>query len=600
MRELEYPFDGKKIVTQKLKLKRMLLKDGTKRVQKKIAILGGSTTNDIKNCMELFLLNYGFEPVFYESEYNQYYENAMFPPKELLDFSPDIIYIYTTYRNILDFPSTSDTSQDIEHFLEEEAGRWLAVWQNLRQTFRCPLIQNNFEKPPYRLLGNKDVSDIHGKLNYISRLNQKFYEYSQNNEDFYVCDIDYISSDYGLSQWHDLQNWYLYKYAMSLAAIPSLAFNVANIIKSIFGKNKKGFVLDLDNTLWEGVIGEDGVDNITIGPENAVGQAYLEFQTYLREHKQLGVLLNVDSKNDMENAIAGLNHPDSVLKPEDMIVIKANWEQKDRNFVEIAKDLSLLPEGLVFVDDNPAEREIVRQQLPGVAVPDLGSVEDYIRTIDHSGFFETTILSADDGKRTQMYKQNVKRASLQAKYENYTDYLESLEMEAVIEPFTPVLMARITQLTNKSNQYNLTTRRYTLEEIEQVSRDEDYIDLYARLKDRFGDNGVVSVAIGHQKGNVCEIDLWLMSCRVLKRDLEYALMDEFIRICAARGVTLVRGFYYPTAKNAMVKNFYALQGFHKVKEDADGCVWELEVKDYEPKNKVIAVNTRREQENEQN
>ena len=590
MRDLEYPFDSKRIMIHKLKYKRLLLQDGSKRIKKRIAVLGGSTTHDIVKCIELFMLNYGIEPVFYESEYNQFYVSALFPPRELLEFHPDIIYVYTTYRNIRSFPSISDTEEMVHQQLTEEIGRFISVWENLQEVFHCPVIQNNFEKPPYRLLGNRDVSDFHGKLNYITCLNQKLYEFSQNNESFYVCDLDYISSDFGLMEWHDPQNWYMYKYAMSLSAIPYLAFNVANIVKSIFGKNKKGFVLDLDNTLWGGVIGEEGADHIVLGPETAEGQAYLEFQRYLKDHKQLGIILNIDSKNEIENALAGLNHPDGILRPEDMIDIKANWESKDRNFIEISKDLSLLPESMVFVDDNPAEREIVKQQLPGVAAPDIGFVQDYIRRIDRAGFFETTVLSADDSKRNQMYKENLARARLKAKFANYKEYLISLKMKSTIKPFESILVKRIAQLTNKSNQYNLTTRRYTQEEIERVHRDKDYIDLYARLTDRFGDNGVVSVVIGKQKDSLCEIQLWLMSCRVLKRDLEYALMDEFVRTCEERRIDLIRGFYYPTPKNAMVKDFYQLQGFQLVKADHGATVWELKVKDYIPKNQVIDVN----------
>jgi len=591
MKELEFPFDGKSIIGKKIKLRKQLTNDGVKRVHKKIAILGGSTTNDIKLCIELFLLNYGIEPEFYESEYNQYYQDSMFPPEKLVAFNPDIIYIFTTNRNITSYPTMTDSSEVIEKMIESEISKFSAMWDKLFSDFHCPIIQNNFEKPFYRLLGNKDATDIHGKVNFINRLNQKWSEYAQKHENFYICDIDYISSDYGLSAWFDLQCWYMYKYAMSLAAIPTLSFNVANIIKSVFGKNKKGFVLDLDNTLWGGIIGDDGVDNIEIGPEEAVGQAYLEFQRYLKEHKQLGLILNIDSKNEEENALAGLKHPDGVLGPDDMIVIKANWEPKDRNFVQIANELSLLPESLVFVDDNPAERHIVAEQLPGVSAPDIGSVQDYIKVLDRSGFFETTVISADDAKRNQMYKENAERAQLEAKFDNYSDYLLSLNMKATIMPFEPVLMARISQLSNKSNQFNLTTRRYTQDEIELIAANPDYIDLYGRLEDRFGDNGVVSVVIGHQMGNRVDIDLWIMSCRVLKRDMEYAMMDEFISICKKRNIDTVVGHYYPTAKNGMVKDFYALHGFTKTYEDAGGnAQWEINTADYSPKNHVINVN----------
>lgn len=590
MKELEYPFDEKVIIEKRIKLRKQLLSDGNKRIKKKIAILGGSTTNDIKLFVDLFLLNNGIEAEYFESEYNQYYQDAMFPPEELIQFKPDVIYVYTTNRNITRFPSMKETEEEITALLNTEVEKFVAVWKNLTEQFHCPIIQNNFEKPIYRLLGNKDASDIHGKVNFISRLNQKWYEYAQTHDDFYICDIDFISSDYGLKEWHNLQSWYMYKYAMSPKAIPVLAFNVANIVKSLFGKNKKGFVLDLDNTLWGGIIGDDGVDNIKIGHEEAVGQAYLEFQQYLKEHMQLGIILNVDSKNDEKNAIAGLNHPDGILKPEDMIIIKANWEPKDRNFVTIANELTLLPESLVFIDDNPAERHIVAEQLLGVSVPEIGAVQDFIKVIDRSGFFETTVISADDAKRNQMYKDNVERAQLQAKFENYEDYLLSLNMKATIKGFEPVFMARIAQLSNKTNQFNLTTKRYTQDEIEAIAASPDYIDFYGKLIDKFGDNGVIAVTIGHQSKNVLDIELWIMSCRVLKRDMEFAMMDALIEECKKRNIERVIGHYYPTAKNGMVKDFYSLHGFKKIAEDKEGNAdWEIYVADYKPKNKVIEI-----------
>ena len=213
---------------------------------------------------------------------------------------------------------------------------------------------------------------MHGKVNFLTRLNMMFYDYADSHENFYICDINYISADYGLAEWSDPFFYHMYKYALNVNAIPYLAFNVANIIKSVFGKNKKGLVLDLDNTLWGGVIGDDGVENIALGQEVAEGQIYSEFQNYVKEQTQLGVILNIDSKNDPENAKAGIEHPDSAFCMEDFIEIKANWEPKDQNFREIAEDLNLLPESLVFVDDNPAERSIVEQNLEGVCAPEIG------------------------------------------------------------------------------------------------------------------------------------------------------------------------------------------------------------------------------------
>ena len=588
---LQYPFDSQLLLRKRKSIRRELLaEEGL--LGKHIAILGGSTTHDVKEMLELFLLDHGIRPMFYESEYGQYWQDVMFPNPELEEFKPDAIYIHTSNRNLTAWPEPADTADQVDALLEQEYGRFASMWDKLRETYRCPIIQNNFEYPFYRLLGNMDASDIHGRVNFITRLNLKFAEYAQAHEDFFIHDLNYLSADYGLERWSDPFFWHMYKYAMCLDAIPRLAFSVSNIIKSIFGKNKKAFALDLDNTLWGGVVGDDGVENLAIGQETSMGQVYTEFQQYLKELKKRGILLNVVSKNDHENAIAGLNHPDGVLKPDDFISIKANWEPKSVNLVQMAQELSLLPESFVFVDDNPAERAIIRQQVPGAAVPELDRVEHYIQVIDRSGFFETTALSADDLKRNEMYRENAARAQLQASFGSYEDYLLSLEMRATIKPFEAIYMSRIAQLTNKSNQFNLTTRRYTQEEIEQTAADPGFITLYGKLEDRFGDNGVVTVVIGKVEGQRLDIILWLMSCRVLKRDMEYAMMDQLAARCLERDLTEIRGYYYPTAKNGMVRDFYDKQGFAKASEDDVGkTVWTLDLsKGYENKNHVIKIN----------
>lgn len=591
LQELVYPFDAEEILLKKKQLKKRLLEQDEKRVEKKVAILGGSTTSNIKLIMELFLLNYGISPRFYESEYNQYYQDAMFDNQELEAFEPDVIYVCTSNRNITNYPTMHDDEDTVNQLIEYEKNKFYSIWDSLFGRYNCPIIQNNFEMPFYRLLGNKDASDFHGKVNFISRLNMEFYAYAQKHENFYICDINYISADYGLKEWSDPFYYHMYKYAMNVNAIPYLSFNVANMIKSLFGKNKKGFVLDLDNTLWGGVIGDDGVDNIVLGPEESEGQVYSEFQRYVKEHMQLGIILNIDSKNDMDNALAGLKHPDSEFTADDFIVIEANWDPKDQNFVKIAEKLNLLPESLLFIDDNPAERHIVTEQIPGVVAPVIGEVHQYIQNIDRGGYFEVTSFSADDQKRNDMYRENMKRAKLEASFADYGEYLLSLEMHGIIKAFEPVYMARIAQLTNKSNQFNLTTRRYTQSDIESIAANTDYITLYGKLIDKFGDNGVVSVVIGHIVGEECQIDLWIMSCRVLKRDMEFAMMDTLVKRCRERNIRRIHGYYYPTAKNNMVREFYSLQGFDKVKEEADGTTeWIYNITDnYENKNKFIQV-----------
>ena len=576
-----YPLDTAQLLRKKRRIRRELLAQLPNPLHKNIAILGGSTTNEVADQLGLFLLRYGIEAAFYQSEYGRYWQDAMFGTPELDAFAPDVIYIHTNWRNIETFPTTASTPAEIDEMLEAEYNRFAAMWQALADKFHCPIIQNNFDRPNYRLLGNRDVWDPHGRTNFLARLNQKFYAYAASHENFFINDIDYLSADYGLTAWGDAFYWHMYKYAMCLDAIPSLANSLANIIKSIYGRNKKVLALDLDNTLWGGVVGDDGVDGIAVGPEVPEGQVYAEFQSYCKALKSIGVVLAVDSKNDEENALAGLNHPDGVLRPDDFVAIKANWDPKDRNLQAIAEELNLGVDSFVFADDNPAERAIVAAQLPGVETPALDGAENYIKTLDHGGYFEVTALSGEDLKKTELYHANAERRRAQAAFADYGAYLDSLAMKATIRPFEPLYLQRIAQLTNKSNQFNLTTLRCSEEDIRAMSTDPAWLCLYGKLEDRFGDNGVVTVVAVQQEGAFLHLRLWLMSCRVLKRGMEDAMMDAVVADAAARGVKTICGYYYPTAKNAMVKEFYAEMGFARIKADENGnTVWNLDVAAY--------------------
>lgn len=591
MRELEYPFDANYLLKNKRRIKKSLLEKNNF-IEKKIAILGGSTTSEIKNMLELFLLNYGIKPVFYESEYNKFYEDAIFGNEELDEFCPDIIFIHTTNRNIMEYPTMYDDEKTINQMIETEYTKFTKIWESLFSKFKCTIIQNNFEYPFYRLLGNKDAVDIHGKTNFITRLNQKFYDYANKTKNFFINDINYISSCYGLDKWANQFYWHMYKYAMEVPAIPYLSFNIANIIKSIYGKNKKALVLDLDNTLWGGIVGDDGVEKIAIGPEVPSGQVYSEFQNYLKEHKNLGIILNINSKNEYENAIAGLNHPAGTLKPDDFIIIKANWNPKNMNIKDIAEELNLGADSFVFVDDNPAERQICKNYIEGIATPEIDVPENYIRIIDHNGYFEVTNFSNEDLKKNELYKDNAKRSQMMSTFENYDDYLLSLKMKAEISSFKPIYLERISQLSNKSNQFNLTTKRYSLADIEEVNENDDYIKLYGKLEDIFGDNGVITVVIGNIKNkDELHIDLWIMSCRVLKRNMEFAMMDMLVKKAKERNIKTIYGYYYPTPKNKMVNNFYNLQGFEEISCDEQGNkIYKLDIsKRYINKNNVIEV-----------
>ena len=584
----DYPYDSRMLRRKRLAIRGELLRQENL-LDKRVAILGGSTTHDIRDMLELFLLKQGIRAEFYESEYAQYWQDVMFDNPDFVDFNPDVVFIHTTSRNIAAWPDAGSTREEADALLEEAYGHLEVMWEKLAAR-KCTVIQNNFEYPAWRLLGNRDASDYRGRVNFVTRLNLRLYDYAAAHGSFHINDINWQSADFGLARWSDPFYWHMYKYALCLDAIPTLAANVANIIKALYGKNKKALALDLDNTMWGGVIGDDGVDGIEIGQETAMGQVYAEFQGYLKALKKQGVLLNVISKNDPENALAGLNHPASVLRPEDFISIKANWEPKSENLRQMAEELSLTPDAFVFVDDNPAEREIIRQGFGGGGVPELDRPEGYITQIDRGGYFEVVGLSADDIKRSEMYRENARRAQQRAAFVDYGDYLRSLEMQAEIAPFAPVYYQRITQLTNKSNQFNLTTKRCTQEEIEAMAAGDDYITLYGRLKDRFGDNGVVSLVAGRVDGDRLDIELWLMSCRVLKRDMECAMLDALVAACRARGVRTIVGHYYPTPKNGMVREFYAQQGFEKLSEDAEGnTAWRLDTEGYQNKNSVIAV-----------
>ncbi len=568
MQELEYPFDGAMILQKKRALKRKLLeKDGL--VPKKIAIMSGSTIGEIKNILELFLLDAGIRPEFYVGGYALYYENLMFDDGSLAAFAPDVIYIHTSAQNITDWPSQFDSPEAAAQKLEDTYARFEQMWAAAAK-FGCPVIQNNFELPSYRIMGNLDAVDIHGRVRFVNELNARFAKYAEKTPNFYLHDLCYLSASVGLDNFFSPSVWYAYKYAMDTQYIPLLCHSVTRIIKSLFGKNKKSVILDLDNTLWGGVIGDDGPEGIALGKETPAGMAYSEFQSYLKELSGLGVMLNVCSKNEEKIALEGFARADSVLKRDDFLCFKANWEPKHLNVAAIAKEINILPDSFVFMDDNPAEREIVRREIPGVTVPELTAPEMYISAIDKAGWFEATSVSGDDRKRNEMYKQNLQRAAAQASFGDYSDYLRSLDMTCEAGPFDMPHAERITQLINKTNQFNLTTRRYTAAEVEKLIGNPDYITLYGRLVDKFGDNGIVTALIAHVRGEEADIELWIMSCRTFKRNLEHAMFDLLVEECRARGVKKLNGVYLPTAKNLLVSDFYATIGFEQTGENEKG------------------------------
>lgn len=590
---LEYPFDSKTIIKKKKSIKRFLLDKQDKFIDKRIAVMGGSTTAEIKDILELFLLKEGIKPLFYESSFGRYYEEIMFENERLKSFKPEIIYIHTTVRNINRFPQISDSDIQVKALLDSEIEKIQSMWYKIENTFSCSVIQNNFELPYHRILGNFEFSDIHGKVNFIMHLNLRLSESVRKHKNIYINDINYLASDFGLSRWHDKPFWYMYKYALSYDAIPLVSHNISSIINSFFGKSRKCIVVDLDNTLWGGIIGDDGKEGIVIGKDGAVAEAYTEFQQYLKKLEERGIMLAICSKNEFGNAEEGLDHPDMVLKLEDFITHEINWNPKPENILKIAERINISLDSLVFIDDNPSERNLVKNQIDTICVPDIGNdIVNYSDIIDKSGYFEPATISKEDLDRNKYYKREQDRVEFKQRFDTYEDYLKSLSMVAEIEKFKDVYLDRITQLTNKTNQFNLTTRRYQHQEIKEISKSKHHIAIYGKLIDRFGDNGLISVLVGQIRKNTLNIELWLLSCRVFKRDMELAMFDYLVEECIRHNIDRITGFYLRTPKNNLVSDLYQSLGFDMISKKGDvESFWEFHIpKIYINKNTVIKVN----------
>lgn len=580
-----------RILRRRFALKQELL-ERSELLEKRIAILGGSTTSEIKNILELFLLSEGIRPTFYESGYDRFYEDAVFANPDFLGFHPDIAFIHTTWLNASRLPVPLQPEAEITEMLRSEMQRFQSVWEAIGRNTGAWIVQSNFDLPRLRPLGNLEASEPFGRLNYLQRLNAEFARYARKNERLLINDVCYLSAQIGLDRWFDYNCWYSYHTALSPAATVAVARNVATIVKAAFGRSRKCLALDLDNTLWGGVVGDDGVERLVLGRDQPVGEAFAAFQRYVKELRSRGILLAVCSKNDPENARRGLSHPDSVLNPEDFSSFQANWKAKPDNLRAIAAELNIGLDTIVFVDDNPAERALVRAQLPQVAVPELGSdITLFPEILDRAGYFESTKLVREDLARGAYYVSNSERAAARSRFADYGEYLDSLEMVAEIRSFAPMYLERITQLTNKTNQFNLTTRRYSASEIERIAHDPSYLTLCGRLTDRFGDNGLVSVIIGSTHDSTLQIDLWLMSCRVLKREMEYAIFDVLVEECRLRGLRRIQGVYIPSSRNGMVSEHYRDLNFQPIVGGEDGRqIWELDLgAPYAPRTRHIRI-----------
>jgi FkbH-like protein len=585
---LRFPIAVDNILRRRLTFKRELLQQSNL-LPIRVAILGGSTTGEIRKALELFLLGYGLQPTFYESAYDRYEEEVLYENPDLWNFKPEVVLVHTTWVNVSEFPDLMEVESRVEERVRREMARFEGLWNKIHRELGALIIQNNFDMAPLRLLGNLEAYESYGRVNFLMRLNAEFAGYARQHPNLLINDILYLSAQVGLDNWFDTNYWYSFHMAVTPRASVALAHNVAGIVKSVYGRSKKCLVLDLDNTVWGGVIGDDGVQGLLLGRDHPVGEAFADFQRYVKKLRQRGVVLAVCSKNDLENAKEGFSHPDSILRLEDFSAFKANWDPKPDNIVAIAAELNVGLDSLVFVDDNPVERALVSERLPEVSVPEVGSdVSLFASVLEQERYFEVHKLVPDDLGRAAYYMTNAERRACQSEFSDYNEFLASLEMTATIEAFRPVYYDRITQLANKTNQFNLTTRRFTGAEIESIACDPNYLTLYGRLVDRFGDNGLVSIVIGAVRDDTVELQTWLMSCRVLKREMELAMFDTLIEQCQALGIKTVVGAYIPSKKNGMVADHYRDLGFIRAEPSEGRELWRFDVPaEYTPRARNI-------------
>lgn len=577
MDDLYELIDYSVMLKNKKRLKERLLQNPAC-MEKRIAVLCGSTFGEIKEFIEIFLLCYGIKPIFWEGNYNRFYEEACFPNQELSDFSPEFILLHMTSKNLL---YNDELSLNHESLLDKEKERLSHIWELLTKQYQCDIIQNNFEYFPYRIIGNAAKVDKDGNVKYIDDINGFVTAYAENHRHFRINDIHYLSSYIGLVNWYDDRMWNLYKCPMAMEAMPRYALNIANIIKSVLGKNKKAIITDLDNTLWGGIIGEVGVEGIKLGIETPQGESFDRFHKYLKKLSQQGILLNICSKNDYETGVRGLESSKSVLREDDFVIKKINWNHKADNVKEILKELNILSDSTIFIDDNPVECDSVKSMLPGVETIQVNSIDRLIEQLDIVSYFEVTGLSEEDSRRGQLYKEEIIRSQEKQKYQTYEEYLNSLGMVCKTEAINEKNILRAVQLINKTNQFNFMTNRYTQEDLHKLCSDEKTVSFVLSLRDKFGDSGIVAIAIVCIEKDEAHISDWVMSCRVFERGLEYEMLKQICQACLLRNIKVLYGYYRQTEKNKKIADFYEKMLFERdCKNDCWICKNLKELLDY--------------------
>jgi FkbH-like protein len=541
----------------------------------KIAMLGSSTTSLLVPMLQALCMRDRIGAEIYEGPYGSIKQEIWDPDGGLARFQPDIVMLVMHWRDLHLEAVTRDEGAWIGQFIEERK----ADWKRLSDSFSCHIIQPSFDHPAYEAYGHLSSVLEGGRTRVIDLLNLRLRQEAPTNVS--IINTAAVQREVGTERWEDELAWTRYRQHPAMEALPEFAEAYMSHVRAVLGLSRKVLVTDLDNTLWRGVIGEDGLDGISIGPDSPEGEAHLQLQDYMRDLKRRGILLAVCSKNNLEDAqLPFLRHAHMALRLEDFAAFRANWEDKATNLRAIARELSLGLDSFVFLDDNPLEREWVRSQLPEVAVVELGSSPfHFLRQLDRGRHFEALSLSAEDLARADQYRVEMQREGLRASSATLDDFLQNLQLEAAVEAVTGKNLARVTHLINKTNQFNVTTRRYTEAQVHAIAEDPQSWAGAFQMSDRMGSYGLIGVLLCRpaDRSDTWEIDTLLMSCRTLGRQMEKFMMDRLLEAAVGRRIRRIVGVYRPTAKNGLVKELYDQMGFRRVGEDADELRYELEV-----------------------
>ena len=547
----------------------------------RLAILRSFTVEPIVPLLRASAFCSGIDLTVHLSDFNAYVQAMTDAQSALYAFRPDAVILAVQTRDVVpdlwkNFGGLN--REDSSKVVVQVTSEFRAWIQAFRKQSAAHLIVHNLEQPASPSRGVLDEQLEHSQCEAIRTVNRELAAAAAGFSSVYVLDYDGLVARHGREQWHDERKWLTVRLPIAAGHLGQLAAEWMRFLHPIAGKIAKALVVDLDNTLWGGVIGEDGMAGIRLGTEYP-GAAFQELQRALLDLYQRGILLAVCSKNNLDDAMEALEkHPGMILRPTHFAAMRINWLDKAQNLREIANELNIGIDALAFLDDNPIERQQVRSELPEVAVIDLPSDPmTYARIVREFPVFERLTLSTEDFERGKMYQEQREREQLEQTLSSREDFYRSLQQEAQIAPVTPATLGRIAQLTNKTNQFNLTTRRYSEQQLNNMAASAEWECFSIRVRDRFGDNGLVGVAILRTQDSTCEIDTFLLSCRVIGRTIETAFLSFLADRARTRRASRLEGWFLPTKKNAPARDFYFNHGFTASSTNGNGTLWTLDL-----------------------